>query len=330
MVTSSAAVYRLKMNQNNGTAAVQLTGSDDMSSIQIVALFSNIAALIINIVHTIIVWQLKSLKNTAHKTTLLSLTFSDILFCFTRCVYYFPEFPYRMGIKPDGVEVNVPLPVIIALDYPTNLYCWIFLMTAVVQFMAIYYPLRFQYHPFIAHLKKIMVSTFVLSFAITVVEFHSINLLAMTGQEFTSETIHGKIVTESLPSMVAIVILTAVIIKLVKRHNQKASKKLEKARKAAIYVASVFIIFILTMILEVLLFYAMTVTQNIVYYDVKDIVMAFYAVINSALYMFLSKDYTDLTLRIFYPCCKTKKLRLRSRSRIHCITVRPDEALSTI
>lgn len=297
--------------------------------VQIAAFSSNIVGLIVNITHMAIVWQLKSLRNTAHKTTLLSLAISDIILCFTRCVYYFPKFPYRAGTESCSTRKNIPTVIVIAMDYPTSLHCWVFLISAAIQFMALYHPLRFRQHRFITNLKKIMVAIFLLSVLVSFIEFFVINLIISTEEEFAHASFYGKIVTESLPSTAAVVLFIAVIIKLTKLQAQEVSKNMVKARKAAVYVVSVFLIFLLCLFIDVFLCVATIETRDIAFYEARNIIFAFFTITSTALYMFMSKEYRRMIGRRLRLCCLTERGRVRPISTVHFITVKSFDTSST-
>lgn len=266
--------------------------SNLIPSLDQTAITLNSISLLINILHVIVLSQMKSLKNTPYRAVLYNIAFSDI--------YYGLSELLRLLRKREYFPVAF-IPWIIVFNTVTNgglmARYWLMAASTTERFVAVCRPMRYSTSAYINYLHFWMIPYWIapilLSLSKEVIDpkicltyhFGPLNL----GSKYAPVIIY---LSEAIPLLFACIALTLVIIELWKMKKRSLSEHEKEVMRATLYVVvitGILVVFMMYPLIQQILITKKLVVHGMFY--VGQLIYAFYGIVNTVIYGAMTPAY---------------------------------------
>lgn len=254
-------------------------------------------ALLINMFHLFVLANLKGLKGVPYRHVLIHLTLSDIAISGSMVVYYscVSYFSFINFSGPIGKRL-VLNSVISTANY---IGFYVFAIGSVEKYKALCRPLTYNTSKFICRIPVAFGAAWALVAAVTTFTA----FLKVTGQcPYVNSTwfqVSFLVIFAMTPSLFSVVVLAKVYGELRRMQNRSETANEDRqTKRAAIYFITIFILFMVALLINIIALSVGYSTGNFIYTRVYHILKAAYTVSNTFIYGWSTKSYRRYILNM--------------------------------
>ena len=254
-------------------------------------------AFTVNVLHLVILTQLKTLTKKPYRHILIHITLGDMFTSLTTSIYYtFLSYFFLPSVNEYSVPYGFKYLASTGLVFFPLFTCyWIFVFASIEQYYAICQPMKYETSSYIKKLPWILWAGWLMTFLMVYGFLFLIQEYSFSLQSYQRNMSMGHIIFKLVPLLITIIFLIPILKELRKMAGDQIPAGREQARNAAIYLIIIFSIFSMYSLFDI----AVSLSTMVIKLDftflllerIRNMIKTWYAILNTIIYGWRTKTY---------------------------------------